>query len=557
MSHVEITAPDGAVHIRPVGFDKAVQMAVYSQLPSAKWEATRWVMPDSAGAVLRLIAFMNMGCVDARLDERANALVARISSMQRPTENDAELPFTSLTVPWPHQRMAYHFLMWARNHLGCGLLDMGMRTGKTRCILDYFSGLDPSLRAGLVLCPKVVVPVWGEQARRHCGPGRHLRVVPLSGGTVAERVALACHHLTSDKPTIVVMGWSVLERTSLPQKKALRAALTGLTIVADEVHFAKAPGSSRSQALAYISRTAAMRIGASGTPLAHSPLDAYGVFRYLDVGLWGTSFARFRDQYALMGGFGGHQVLSYKNLDDLAARMRVYTFKTSRDVLNLLPPEDIDVEVQMPPAAMKIYADMRDECVAELQSGTLTVGNSLAKLMRLAQISSGFLPHALLQDGKKEIIHTAKQEALIDLLESCDDQEPWVVFGRFHHDIDVAKHSASKTGRPFFELSGRHHQLDEWKAACRSGKGAVLGAQTQAGGIGVDMTDARYCAYLSKGYSLVDYEQSRTRIHGPDQTRSVSYYHIDVKASVDKIIRRALNKRADVLAFVAAELVKE
>jgi hypothetical protein len=84
----------------------------------------------------------------------------------------------------------------------------------------------------------------------------------------------------------------------------------------------------------------------------------------------------------------------------------------------------------------------------------------------------------------------------------------------------------------------------------------VLAAQIQSGSEGLDMTEAAFCAYMSLGYSLFEYEQSRARIHGPDQTRPVAYYHIVARGTVDVTIRRALRRRADVLAYVAEELVR-
>lgn len=570
-----MTLEGRALVIRPVGYDEAAKAAVYRAMPAAAWSRGRgrWEAPATVGALARLSELQahlinfageqgGNGRVEMRMSEEVSrATLEAVCALAPRGEPSDLLPSyytgpSSLvppTVPWRHQVMAWHFLYYARQKLGSALLDMGMRTGKTRVVLDHFQGLDERDRRGLVLCPKSVVPVWAEQAARHCAPGR-LRVVVLERGTVAERVDRACELLLGEKPTVVVMGWAVLERLSLDQKRRLRAALNGATIVADEVHAAKSPGSSRSQALAYVGREAAMRIGASGTPLSHSPLDAYGVFRFLDPGIWGQSFARFREQYAVMGGYGGHQVLSHRNLDDLAARMRPYTFRAGRDVLDLPPAQDIDVPVTLPPAAAATYVSMREEAVAELRSGVLTATNSLAKLTRLAEIASGYLPSP---SGGREVLHREKEAALVDLLESCDPAEPWVVFSRFTHDVEATRRAAEKACRPHCELSGSRRELETWKTLCAADAGPVLAAQVQAGGTGVDMSEASFAAFMSVGYSLSDYLQARARIHGPGSKKSVAYYHLIAKGTVDVQIRRALAKRADVLAFVAAELVKE
>lgn len=427
-------------------------------------------------------------------------------------------------------------------------------TGKSRMVLEHIQGLPDGERRALIICPTAVVEVWPGQFAKWITPGRY-SVVPLQKGKVAKRVEDACRLLNSGEQIAIVMGWSVLERINLKQKQALRDALKGATLVADEVHFAKSSGTARSAALEYISRYADFRIAASGTPMSHSPLDAFGVFHYVDSGIWGGSFARFKDQYAVLGGYLNKQVMGYRNLDELAARIAPYIFKASRDVLNLVPSEHIEIYVEMPPSADKIYDELEEEAVVELRSGTLTTQNALDRLLRLAQITSGALPDQS-DNTKVEVIHTAKRDALAELLESCDPSEPWVVFGRFHQDLDSAREAAAAARRPFCELSGRMHQLDTWRFHCKQGRGPVLGAQIRAGGIGIDLTEARYCAYLSVGYSLDEYEQSLARIHGPDQTRSVGYYHLIVKGTVDTLIRRALRQRANVLGFVAGEIVE-
>ena len=37
---------------------------------------------------------------------------------------------------------------------------------------------------------------------------------------------------------------------------------------------------------------AAYRIGLTGTPMPHSPMDIYGPFRFLDITIFGPSFGR-------------------------------------------------------------------------------------------------------------------------------------------------------------------------------------------------------------------------------------------------------------------------
>ena len=117
-----------------------------------------------------------------------------------------------------------------------------------------------------------------------------------------------------------------------------------------------------------------------------------------------------------------------------------------------------------------------------------------------------------------------------------------VVFARFQNDLDVIARLAQKMKRPHFEISGRVKNLDEWNE-----RGGVLAVQIQAGGLGLDLTAARYCVYYSLGFNLGDYLQSIARLHRPGQTSLVDYIHLVASESIDEIIVEALAAKEDVI----------
>jgi len=71
--------------------------------------------------------------------------------------------------------------------------------------------------------------------------------------------------------------------------------------------------------------------------------------------------------------------------------------------------------------------------------------------------------------------------------------------------------------------------------------------QMQAGGVGIDLSKARYCIYFSVGFSLGDYEQSLARVHRPGQKNKVFYIHIITTNTVDEKIYAALEQKKDVI----------
>ena len=138
-------------------------------------------------------------------------------------------------------------------------------------------------------------------------------------------------------------------------------------------------------------------------------------------------------------------------------------------------------------------------------------------------------------------VDTAKEGLLRDILEDLD--EPVVVFARFRHDLDTVHAAAAGLHRNSLELSGRVNQLAAWQA----GEAPVLAVQTQAGGVGIDLTRARVAIYYSLGLSLGDHLQSQARLHRPGQTRTVAYYYLLAENTIDGKVFKALEARQDVI----------
>lgn len=133
----------------------------------------------------------------------------------------------------------------------------------------------------------------------------------------------------------------------------------------------------------------------NGTPLADGkPKDLYFQMQFLDPRILDTkNFTVFKQRYCVMGGFQGRNIVEYKNLDDLNERVAPYvqTVRT-RDCFDLppmLPPVVLSAPLTEP--NWKLYKQMRDDTVAWLGTQASVSKQGVTKILRLAQICSGFL----------------------------------------------------------------------------------------------------------------------------------------------------------------------
>ena len=500
--HIQCTFAEGQRIKREIPFDGRAS----GWSPRSK----TWTLPATPGYYERLKELFDN--VETN-DSAAQPLAARAAN--RRYAHDETLPIHNYkTQPWEHQVAPIAFTATS----DIGLLHMHMGTGKTKVVFDTIAIC--KLKRILVLCPKAVIPTWKSEEEKH----GDIKVHTLNTGSTAKRAKM-----------IGPDGLYALNYEAAWQGDLAKAilAIDWDMVVFDESHRIKSHTGKASKFCARIK--AAKRFALTGTPMPHSPLDIFGQYRALDPGIFGDSWTKFQTHYAQLGGYAVNgravQVIGYRNEEELKRRMDKIRIEVRKDALTLPPLQIIDFPVTLAGAARWHYDTMENLFIAEIESGVVTASNALSKLLRLQQITSGFLP----LEGHVEAIGEHKAEALETLLEDMGD-EPCVVFCRFRHDLDVIRDTAKKTKRKYSELSGRHNDLETW----RSG---VIGVQIQAGAEGVDLTRARYAIYYSLGYSLGQYEQSIARLHRPGQEHPVTIYRLLCQKSVDEKVAKALEKR--------------
>ena len=439
---------------------------------------------------------------------------------------------------WRHQQDSVDFIL----PLKAGGLFHEMGVGKTLCALELLRQWGTNF--AVVVAPKAVLQVWEREAKKHFNG--HFNVTVLKG-TLPARTKQA-EQAIQRQGSIVVVNYEAVWRE--PLASLLLKSLPG-AIILDEAHKIKAPGGKASRYLAKLGHLAQRRLALTGTPMPHSPLDTYAMYRFLNPHIFGFSFTRFRARYAVMGGFGGYEIKGWVNLEELHQKMYSIAYRVrSEDVLDLPETMDEVLTFELSPKAKKIYQDMEKNLIAALETGEVTAANALVRLLRLSQVTGGWLRPD--DSDRYEQVDTGKQELLKELLESAG-QEQVVVFCRFTQDI-VSVHAVCKElDIVCAELSGKCNELQIWEEH----KAQVIVIQIQSGGLGIDLSQSRYCVYYSVGYSLGDYQQSRARVHRPGQLRKVTYYHLVSENTIDVKVLKALGCRGDLVKSIIDDMRKK
>ena len=447
-------------------------------------------------------------------------------------------PSTKLP-PWGHQRTGWDIASRFDEYYFA--FDMGC--GKTKTAIDYCNGMNA--KTVLIVCPKNVMDVWRDQFPIH-SPVDFAPVIPVKG-TIKSRANETARQINrmNGRPMFVVLNHEAFWRPPLGPvyvkgRMKTPGVLTGLTwdvIIYDEGHRLKAPAGKASWCATRLYGFSRRRLFLSGTPMPHGPMDIYAQYRALNPNIFPRTFTQFRRRYAVMGGFEGRQIIGYRNMDEFNAKVRSRMMVVRKeDVLDL--PETMHEErvCDLSPACRRLYDELDREFVTRVGTGEIVATNALTKLLRLQQVAGGF---AKLDDGREAVIDDSKLNTLRELLEDLPAREPVVIFCNFTNEIQRIRGMCEKLGRSTGELSGNANDLAAWQ----EGKFNVLAVQIKSGGVGIDLTRARYCVYFSVGFNRGDYDQSLARTHRPGQTKKVTYYHIIALGTVDRKVYRALKNR--------------
>ena len=538
------------------------QRGLYAEIPGCRYSkyTPGWEAPASPITAMRIrhMARVN-GIKITQCDEGFNDLLQamrEIVAKERFKDPSVNLNarhisddnWLTSTVPWAHQRTAALFC----EGLDAAYLAMEMGTGKTLVIInEILQEIGNGHHKFLIVCPKSVLDVWAAEFACHAS-GYKVPVVILKKGTNKQK-AHQIHdanfqYWQRGKAAVIVVNYESLWRDKIGD---IVLSNRWRMVVCDESHKIKSASGKASRFCARLRRQADIRRCLSGTPLPNNQLDAYGQWRFLDIGYFGTNFAQFRARYCQMGGYENHEIVGWRHQGEFRRLLDFLTFRVDKSVLDLPPETHVVRRCNLSRNAAKIYRQVEKDLVTLVEDSEIKITNVLKKIMKLQQVACGFI----INDDKEIInLHYEKSKLLTEFLEGVEADEKVVVFCRFRRDLEEVKRVSEILGRRYGELSGEANDLAGGRLPDHVN---VLGAQLQAGGIGVNLTAARYCVLYSVGYSLADYQQALARVHRGGQERPVTYVHLITEGTIDEQVQQALAAKKEVVDEILAYIKRE
>jgi len=329
-------------------------------------------------------------------------------------------------------------------------------------------------------------------------------------------------------------------------------------IICDESQRIKTHNARQSKAMHQIGDITKYKLILSGTPVQNNAIDIWSQYRFLDRTVFGDSYWAFRGRYAVMGGFGQKQIVGYKNLDELISREHSIAYRVTKEEAIDLPEQTFETrQVEMGKRERRLYDTLRRDSYAELANGgQITATTVLTKLLRLQQLTGGFL----VKDGagRPEQVSTAKLDALKDIILDyvLGAGKKLVVFARFIPEVKAIIQLAENTlpaGKKAVSIYGDIRKEDRGPLVRQFQEDPdtlLFIGQIDTAGTGITLTAADTCVYYSKNFNYATYEQSLSRIHRIGQRNVCTYIDLVVTDSVDETITKALRKKEDLAKTV-------
>lgn len=347
----------------------------------------------------------------------------------------------------------------------------------------------------LVVCPAAVVTNWMRE--------------------VTSKSKLAAHRLHGPDRQWAARNWERNGGVGVTTFETLPWLANNVTLrqlsclVVDEAHYIKNPGAQRTKRTRQLIRAGERAIFLTGTPLENRIDEFRNLVSYLrpDLVVDATELApkRFRRQVA-----------------------PAYLRRNQEDVLTELP-ELVQVED---------WLELSNEDLSSYRDAVYR-GNFMAARQS-----------AMLQGAR-----SLKMQRLIEIVEEAEDNgRRVVVFSHFLRVLDRV--AAALPGRVFGPLTGavpavkRQTMIDDFSAAKG---GAVLVAQIQAGGVGLNIQAASVVVICEPQVKPTTEWQAIARAHRMGQPQSVQVYRLLSEEGVDLRLYELLGRKREIFEDFARQ----
>lgn len=475
----------------------------------------------------------------------------------------------------PYQRLALHNMMKLPGYA----LFMEQGTGKTAVAIAALCNLAARKKGGrfraLIVAPKNVRLNWHKEIAKFAT--RKIRSRVLRGGAL-DRVKIILDALSfagDEDAAVVICSYESVERSWGVIKE-----IDWDMCVLDESHYIKSTYAQRGKRALQLREICDRRYVLTGTPITNHLIDLYNQLEFIGNGASGfRSWRAFKRFHAVTveTASGFDKIVGAQNVPFMQERLARLAFIIRKDeALPDLPDKVYDIEeVEMSKRQSDYYDQICEKLMIEIDEElskdeddrSLTINNILTKLLRLAQITSGFVKWDEVWSDEGELIRPAaieaidpnpKVERLLEILKEKGPNEKTIVWACWKQDIQSIQEAIEAAGIrcvSFYGGTSDNDRIEAERAFNEDDDCKVFIGNPAAGGVGLNLlgyppgrgdeyeTNCDHVIYFSQNWSMTHRLQSEDRAHRRGARNNVRITDLCCPGTIDEEIRARVTEK--------------
>ena len=307
-------------------------------------------------------------------------------------------------------------------------------------------------------------------------------------------------------------------------------------VAIDEIHKCKNPSSQQGKGILKVQPN--YRVAMTGTPLMNTPMDLYIVLKWL--GYEKHAFYTFKNHYCVMGGYGGYEVVGYKNLPELKETVdNIMLRRLKEEVLDL--PEKIFINefVDMTPKQEQVYKEVSADIKANIDRIKVSP-NPLAELIRMRQATgyTGILSSSMSESAKIDRLEEIMEE-------SVANNRKVVIFSNWTQMVNPIHSRLSKNYKGVIitgETEDAERQVNVNHFQNNPECNYILGT-IGAMGTGLTLTAGTVVVFMDEPWTMANKNQAIYRCHRIGTKSNITIYTIMCKNTIDERIHEIVEKK--------------
>lgn len=327
-------------------------------------------------------------------------------------------------------------------------------------------------------------------------------------------------------------------------------------IAIDEVHKNVSVESTQGKQLLRIKKATKriMWIPMTGTPITKKPTDVFTPLKLCDGHSFNSNY-KWCQEFCIYGGFGGHDIVAYKNIPKLKQMLEPNMLRRLKDDVLDLPPKIHYTEyVENTSYQKRLYKDVTMEIYSQ-KDEILRALNPMVRFLKLRQVNGSpeLVDESLDIESDSYISKNAKLRRLMDIIDDVVERdEKIVVFSNWVEPLRTLYKYISKkyktcvfTGTMTVEGRERHKQ-----AFMHNPEYKVLLGTIGAAGTSHTFTAARNLVFYDSPWNPSDRAQAEDRIYRIGTTQSVNIYTLVTKDTVDERVEEILSTKDGIAKYI-------